>query len=139
MNKRPQVGIAVVVVKDNQILIGKRKYSHGDGTWAFPGGHLEYGESIEDCAAREVLEETGVRIKNLRLGPYTNDIFENEDKHYVTLFVIAEHESGVPELKEPQKCDIWVWSNWPPDLQPHFLPIKNLLKQNFKLPKFSES
>ena len=139
MNKRPQVGIAVIVVKDNQVLIGKRKYSHGDATWAFPGGHLEYGESIEDCAAREVLEETGVRIKNMRLGPYTNDIFEKEDKHYVTLFVIAEHKSGIPELKEPQKCDIWVWSNWPPDVQPHFLPIQNLLKQNFKLSKFPES
>ena len=139
MNKRPQVGIAVIVKKDNQVLLGKRKNSHGDGTWAFPGGHLEYGESIEDCAAREVLEETGVRIKNMRLGPYTNDIFENEDKHYVTLFVIAEYESGTPELKEPQKCDVWIWSNWPPDVQPHFLPIKNLLKQNFKLPKFPES
>ena len=139
MVKRPLVGIAVIVVKDNRVLLGKRKNSHGDGTWAFPGGHLEYNESIEDCAAREVYEETGIRIKNLRLGSYTNDIFDNEDKHYVTLFVIAEHESGTPALIEPQKCDIWEWVEWPPDIQPLFLPIKNLLKQNFKLPNLPES
>ena len=135
MDKRPLVGIAVIVIQDNRVLLGKRKNSHGEGTWAFPGGHLEFSESIEDCAAREVLEETGIRIKNIRLGPYTNDIFVDEDKHYVTLFVIAEHESGTPELKEPLKCDKWQWFEWPPDVRPHFLPIKNLLKQNFKLPK----
>lgn len=43
MNKSPKVGIGVIVRKDNQILLGKRKNSHGDGCWAFPGGHLEYG------------------------------------------------------------------------------------------------
>jgi 8-oxo-dGTP diphosphatase len=135
MSKRPLIGVAVIVIKDNRVLLGKRKNSHGEGTWAFPGGHLEFNESIEDCAAREVFEETGIRIKNLRFGPYTNDIFDNENKHYVTIFVIAEHDSGTPELKEPHKCDKWKWFEWPPDAQPHFLPIKNLLKQNFKLPK----
>jgi 8-oxo-dGTP diphosphatase len=135
MKKRPLVGIAVIVVKDHRVLLGKRKNAHGAGTWAFPGGHLEFNESIEDCAAREVFEETGIRIKNLRYGPYTNDIFDNENKHYVTLFVIAEHDSGTPQLKEPQKCDQWDWFEWPPEVRPHFLPIKNLLEQNFKLPE----
>jgi 8-oxo-dGTP diphosphatase len=135
MKKRPLVGVAVIVIKDNRVLLGQRKNAHGEGTWAFPGGHLEFNESIEDCAIREVFEETGMRIKNCRLGPYTNDIFANENKHYVTLFVIAEHDSGTPALKEPQKCQKWDWFAWPPDVQPHFLPIQNLLKQTFKLPK----
>ena len=135
MSKRPLVGIAVIVIKGKRVLLGKRKNSHGEGTWAFPGGHLEFNESIEDCAVREVFEETGIRIKNLRPGPYTNDIFEAENKHYVTLFVIADHDSGTAILKEPQKCDKWEWHEWPPDVQPHFLPIQNLLKQKFKLPK----
>lgn len=134
MDNRPLVGIAVVVIKNHRVLLGKRKNSHGAGTWAFPGGHLEFGESIEDCAIREVFEETGIRIKNLRHGPYTNDFFEAEGKHYVTLFVIAEYDSGEPKVKEPRKCARWEWSVWPPALQPQFLPIKNLLKQNFSLP-----
>jgi len=135
MSNRPLIGVAVIVIKDNQVLLGKRKNAHGANTWAFPGGHLESNESITDCAVREVFEETGLGIKNLRFGPYTNDIFAAENKHYVTLFVLADHESGAPEVKEPHKCEKWKWSPWPPRLKPLFLPIQNLLKQNFRLPE----
>jgi len=135
MVKRPLVGIAVMVIKDNRVLFGKRRNAHGSGTWAFPGGHLEFNESIEDCARREVSEETGIQIKNLRCGPYTNDIFSDEDKHYVTLFVTADYEAGTAVVKEPHKCEKWAWFKWPPDVQPCFLPIQNLLELNFKLPQ----
>jgi 8-oxo-dGTP diphosphatase len=134
MDKRPLIGVAVIVIKENRVLLGKRKNAHGADTWAFPGGHLEFNESIFDCAVREVFEETGLRIKNLRFGPYTNDIFTAEDKHYVTLFVIADHDSGEPEVKEPRKCETWQWSKWPPVQQSLFLPIRNLLEQDFSLP-----
>jgi 8-oxo-dGTP diphosphatase len=134
MSKRPLIGVAVIVIKDDRVLLGKRKNAHGADTWAFPGGHLEFNESIPDCAVREVSEETGLSIKNLRFGPYTNDIFTAENKHYVTLFVIADHDSGTPQVKEPHKCERWEWSPWPPKLKPIFLPIQNLLKQNVKLP-----
>lgn len=134
MHDRPLIGVAVIVIKDNTVLLGKRINSHGDGTWAFPGGHLEFNESIEECARREVLEETGIEITNLRCGPYTNDIFTREDKHYVTLFVLADHDAGEPMVKEPHKCEEWQWHRWPPQVQPRFLPLTNLLKQNFKLP-----
>lgn len=134
MGKRPYVGVAAIVIKDGKVLLGKRKNSHGSGTWQFPGGHLEFNETIEDCARREVLEETGIIIKNIRFGPYTNDIFEKEHKHYITLFIIAEYDSGVLELKEPEKCDQWGWFEWAALPSPPFLPIINLLKQNFKLP-----
>ena len=112
--------------------MGKRKHAHGAGTWAFPGGHLEFKESIEGCAIREVFEETGIKIKNLRKGPYTNDIFAEEGRHYVTLFVLADYDSGIPVVKEPRKCEKWDWFPWPPDVRPCFLPLENLLKLNFK-------
>ena len=134
MDKRPSVGIAVIVIKDKWVLLGKRKNAHGSGTWAFPGGHLEFNESIEDCAKREVLEETGIQIKNMRCGPYTNDIFTDENMHYITLFVIAEYHSGTLVVREPHKCEKWGWFKWPPDVQPFFLPITNLLKLDFELP-----
>jgi len=116
------------------VLLGKRKNAHGSGTWAFPGGHLEFNESIKECARREVSEETGIRIKNLRYGPYSNDIFAGEGKHYVTLFVIADYDAGTPLVKEPHKCENWAWVPWPPNVHSCFLPIKNLLKLNFRLP-----
>ena len=52
-DKKPKVGVGVMILKDGEILLGKRKGSHGEGEYAFPGGHLEYMESFSDCAKRE--------------------------------------------------------------------------------------
>ena len=135
MNKgnRPYIGVAVIVVRDGRVLLGKRRNAHGAGTWQFPGGHLEYGESIEACARRELFEETGLSIVSLRMGPFTNDVFEHEKKHYVTLFVIADQTTGDARVKEPDKCERWGWYRWSEMPQPHFLPIANLLNQGFTI------
>ena len=73
--ERPKVGVGVIIVKEGKILLGKRKNAHGEGTWCPPGGHLELGESYEECAKRETFEETGLQIKNLQFITATNDIF----------------------------------------------------------------
>ena len=65
MLEKPKVGVAVIVVKDNQVLMGKRIGSHGENTWAFPGGHLEFGETPEECATRELFEETGLKATHI--------------------------------------------------------------------------
>ena len=127
----PKVGVGVCIIKDGKVLCGKRKNAHGEGSWSFPGGHLELNESIEDCAKREVAEETGITIKNLRFGPFTNDIFENEKKHYVTLFVIADYDSGQPTPMEPERCEKWDWFAWEDMPRPLFVSNQNLLKSGF--------
>jgi|SRR3989344_1246491 len=124
-----RIGIGVIIRHSGKILVGLRKSKHGAGTYCFAGGHLEVGETIFDCAKREVREETGLEIKNLRAGPHTEDFFPN--KHYLTLFVIADSDSGEPELREPEKFAIWEWRDWNNLPEPLFLPIANLLKQNF--------
>ena len=48
--KIPKVGVGVIVRREGRILLGKRKGSHGENTWAPPGGHLEFMESVEECA-----------------------------------------------------------------------------------------
>ena len=131
MNNRPKVGIGVVVVKDNKVLFGKRKNAHGDGDWCYPGGHLEYGESWEECSHREVMEETGIKIKNLRFGAITNDIFKSEKKHYITICMIADFDSGEVKVMEPHKCERWEWFEWDKLPSPLFLPITNQLKAGF--------
>jgi len=125
------VGVGIIVIEDNKVLLGKRKNAHGKGSWCFPGGHLEFNEKLEDCARREVLEETGIKIKNIRLGTFTNDIFKKERKHYITLFIVAEYDSGDARVMEPEKCERWKWFNWDKLPKPLFLPIQNLLKQKY--------
>ncbi len=129
--KRPLVGVAVIVIRDGRVLLGKRRGAHGEGTWALPGGHLELFETLEDCAKREVFEETGLSIGDIRQAAFTNDIFEGESKHYVTLFVTAQHIDGEAEVREPEKCDIWEWFAWEKLPHPRFLPLENLLAQGF--------
>ncbi|WP_281648949.1 NUDIX hydrolase [Parendozoicomonas sp. Alg238-R29] len=127
---RPAVGVGAIILRGDKVLCGLRKGKHGDGCWQFPGGHLEYGESVEGCARREVLEETGLTLTNTRIGPFTNDVFESEGKHYVTLFVIGEAE-GEPQAMEPDKCTEWRWVSWVNMPEPLFLPIVHLLEQGY--------
>lgn len=137
MSKEVRVGVAVVIYRGERILLGERIGSHGSETWATPGGHLELGESIEDCAKREVLEETGLVVNSATKLGFTNDIFEQEGKHYVTLFVVASCEQGEPQVTEPDKCKQWKWCKLDQLPQPLFLPIVNLLNENPNLAKLA--
>ena len=129
--ERPKVGVGVIVIKDGKVLMHKRKNTHGDGCWSFPGGHLEFNESVEECARREVLEEAGITIKNVRQAAFTNDIFAKEAKHYITLYVVSEYGHGEAEVKEPDKCERWAWFSWKELPEPLFIPVQNLIKQGF--------
>lgn len=126
-----QVGVAAIIRREGRILMGKRKGSHGAGTWSFPGGHLEWNETVAKCAAREVEEETGliVSFNGFSKLTYTNDVFTTEGKHYITLYVEAEWPGGEARIMEPNKCEEWRWVSSPPE--PLFLPVQNLLEDGF--------
>ncbi len=108
MDDRPKVGVGIMVVKDDMVLLGKRKGSHGAGEYAFPGGHLEYMESFEDCAKREIKEECGINLKNTRFQFLAN-VTKYKPKHYVHINLLAEWKSGQPKVLEPEKCELWGW------------------------------
>ncbi|KAF2002357.1 nudix domain-containing protein [Amniculicola lignicola CBS 123094] len=112
--KRPKVGVGVVIHDGaGNIVMGERAGSHGAGTMQCPGGHLEYGESFAECAAREALEETGLEVGDVKFLVATNDVME-EGKHYVTVFVtcVIVGEKKAPEPLEPEKCARWDWVPW---------------------------
>lgn len=132
MPERPKVGIASIVIKDNKVLMGIRKNALGEGTWHFPGGHLEYGESWEECASRETMEEANISIKNSKFLTITNDVFTKESKHYVTIFIKSDYASGELKVMEPEKCEKWEWFDTKSLPAPVFKPIENLLKTGFK-------
>lgn len=127
----PRIGVGVLIMRNDRVLLGQRAGSHGAGTWAPPGGHLEYGESIEQCAMREVQEETGLCIGSITYGPYTNDVFMSEGKHYVTLMVTAQCPTGDPKLLEPSKCSSWQWFSWAELPSPLFAPLVTLIRTGY--------
>jgi len=131
--KEVRVGVGVIILRDGYVLLGVRRSSPGADTWALPGGHLEFGESIQHCAQREVLEETGIVVDSIRHVAFTNDVFENENLHYVTLFVVAEKWRGHPTVMEPNKCKGWAWFDWADLPTPLFAPLRNLKNQGFDL------
>ncbi|MES3033936.1 MAG: NUDIX hydrolase [Gemmatimonadota bacterium] len=126
-----RVGVGVIVVRDGLVLLGERMGSHGAGSWALPGGNLEFGESVEACAARELLEETGLQLTRVRPAPYTVDWFPDHHKHYVTLFVQAFHVTGEPARLEPEKCLGWQWCDWHALPRPLFAPLASLHASGF--------
>lgn len=120
--QRPRVGVGVLVWKDGAFIMGQRLGAHGANTWSVPGGHLEYGESWAACAAREVLEETGLTITNASLFAVTNDVFETDGKHYVTLWVTSDWLSGEPAITEPDKLISLAWHTFDDLPSPLFEP-----------------
>ncbi|PCK32848.1 nucleotide triphosphate diphosphatase NUDT15 [Pseudoalteromonas piscicida] len=130
MEQVVRVGVGVVIMHQNKILLGERIGAHGAHTWATPGGHLEYGEEIEACAIREVREETGLHVVNVEKLGFTNDYFADEQKHYVTLFVMPTCDNHDAQVKEPNKCKQWQWFSQDELPQPLFLPLVNFLEEN---------
>jgi len=131
MQNNVRVGVGVFVFKDGKFLMQMRQGSHGAETWSLPGGHLEFGESFEETARREVKEETDLEITNVRFGAVTNDQFIDEGKHYVTVWVLSDWESGKEHITEPDKCTAQKWftfADLPANL---FLPWKQLLGSEF--------
>lgn len=107
--KMPLIGVGVMIIKNNKMLLGKRIGSHGSGTFGWAGGHLEFGESLEDCAVREVWEETGVKIKfsSLKFLCLSNII--EYGKHYVDIEFLCSNFTGEPKVTEPAKRESWKW------------------------------
>jgi 8-oxo-dGTP diphosphatase len=92
---------------------------------------LEYGESIEDCARRELREETSIELGPIMFGPYTNDVFAEIEEQYLTVFVLARRSLGEPLNLEPHKCEGWGWFPWHDLPTPLFTPLQSLVASGF--------
>ena len=82
----PSVGVGCVVTRAGQLLLVQQRRGSQPGAWAPPGGHLDFGESPDACAVRETLEEAGVPVTGVAFLAITNDLFEDADRHYVTVW-----------------------------------------------------
>ncbi len=137
MEKKVRVGVGVAIARDGMLLLGLRTGAHGQDTWCFPGGHLEFGETPEECAIRETREETGLILSDVKRGPWVDDFFEEADAHYITLFMSGRCERGEAEVKEPDKCRMWKWFDHMDLPFPLFLPIRTFLKRGYRFEDYS--
>jgi 8-oxo-dGTP diphosphatase len=118
----PRVGVGAITVKEGKVLLVKRGIEPGKGLWAIPGGTLKLGETLQECAAREILEETGIKIK---VGEciYVFDFIEHDNKnrikfHFVIVDFAADYISG-----EPQGADDALEARWLSRLELSDLPV----------------
>ncbi|OJU87950.1 hypothetical protein BGO17_03110 [Candidatus Saccharibacteria bacterium 49-20] len=125
------VGQAAIIMRDGKFLMMKRAGKHGAGTWSVPGGWQEVGETFEQAVTREVLEEVGCEIGNLRFGAVTNNYFPDEGVHSISIFSIADWVSGEPQNLEPEKCEELRWVDFDSLPSPLFTPWQELLKSEF--------
>ena len=98
---RPLVGVGVVFVRGGSVFLAKRRGAHGADTWASAGGHLESGETLEDCARREAWEELGLRVGDVRYLCLSNIIAYG--RHYVDVEFVGDIGDQEPTLVEPDR------------------------------------
>ena len=141
MNGIIKVGIGVMILNGNRILLGHRigrdtgNGIYEPGSWCLPGGKQEYGETYFEGAAREVMEETSVEISDMTLFGVADDI--GKDRHFVTLWVIAESFKGVPRVMEPDKQDQWRWFDIYDLPEPLYSPSEKFIRAYLRHCEFS--
>ncbi|MAF80822.1 DNA mismatch repair protein MutT [bacterium] len=130
----PKVAVATFIRRDGKILLGKRKGTRGAGKWGVPGGRLEMWEDLTEAATREVKEETGLDVTNLKLVTAAQEMFKNdidERVHYVTIFFVADLAEGEAEVMEPDSCEEWEWFAWDDMPKPLLACYDDLFKSGF--------
>lgn len=139
--KKVGVGFGVMMLKDGKVLLGKRhddpekasSLLNGAGKWTMPGGKLDFGETFEAGATREVLEETGVALNKLQVICVNQDMVETA--HFITIGLFSDDFSGEPKVMEPDEITEWRWFDLGNLPSPMYFPSAKVLA-NYKQKKF---
>ena len=131
-------GFGVMLLRDGKVLLGRRHDDpekadfllHGAGTWTMPGGKFEFGESFEDGAKRELMEETGIVLEKVKVVCVDNS--KVDDAHFVTVGFFSEYFDGEPVVMEPDEITEWRWFDLDDLPSPLFFPSERIL-ENYEL------
>jgi ADP-ribose pyrophosphatase len=108
----PRVGVGAIVIHEGRLLLVQRASSPGKGFWAIPGGLVELGETVREAAERELLEETGIRVR-AKEDFYVFDFIDRDTDggikyHYIILDFLAEYLGGEPKAADDVSDARWV-------------------------------
>lgn len=96
--KYPHIGVGILLIRENSLLLVKRKYNPDAGYWSIPGGHVDLGEKVIDAAEREGFEETGFKVKVTKLAGIIDKIMHDSkgkiEYHYILINYFVEQVEG---------------------------------------------
>ena len=132
--KSPQVGVGAIVFHQNRVLLVKRGQPPNKNQWAIPGGRIQLGETLQQAAEREILEETSIHIKAGK-PVFTFDLIQHDNQercqwHYVVVDLDAEYLSGDPVAGDDAIEARWVKAGELTELPVNDMTIK-LLKTHY--------
>ena len=131
----------MVFVRRGRVFLARRRGAHGEDTWGSAGGHLEFGETLEECARREAMEELGVAVGELRVLCLSNIVAYG--RHYVDVEFLGEIGEQEPApTAEDGSFGEYGWyplTDLPqPLFEPMRLAIESLLTGQWYYPSLSE-
>ena len=110
--KVPKVAVGAVVFKNERVLLVRRGQPPSEDLWAIPGGSVEIGETLQEAAEREILEETGIHIRAgepvLTFDTIDRDRAGRIRFHYVIVDLAADYVSGDPKAGDDAAEARWV-------------------------------
>jgi 8-oxo-dGTP diphosphatase len=128
------VGVGAVIVDGaGRLFLAKRgpQAKNERGLWEFPGGSVEFGETLADALKREMREEYGIEIAVGELLDVVDHILPDEGQHWVSPSFICSVLSGEPVIMEPEKCSQIGWF-LPDDLPGDLTQVTQVTRENLK-------
>lgn len=119
----PFVGVGCIVVRGGKLLLVRNRR----GFWSTPGGHLDFGESPDVCAAREAFEETGITVSDVQFVAITNDVLTDIGKHYLTVWMRGDADGVDAQIGDSAEITELGWFSADQLPSPLHLYFQNLL------------
>lgn len=111
MSQTPKIGALAVVLHESKVLLVQRNKQPDAGLWGFPGGHVEWGETVQEAAVRELREETGVAAEPMAYIENLDLLLRDSDglvrAHYLLVGVACRYVSGDPVAADDARDARW--------------------------------